>query len=114
MARGSKSSLVAVCACLAALLLLLAPAGASAADAPAVEQYVNTLPGVPGVDINETDPIVARSQRVGPVGVVGEQDGATPLLSSVGSAVATPAGIVLVAILAGGLALGLSRRPSRR
>ncbi len=74
MARGTKSRLAALGACLLALALL-APASAGAASAPAVEQYVNTLPGVPGVDITQSDPIVARAQRVGPVGVVGERDG---------------------------------------
>jgi hypothetical protein len=108
--------LVALCACLAvaAAPALTAPTAAGAADAPAVEQYVNTLPGVPGVDINETDPIVERSHRVGPVGVVGEQDGAVPLSSAVGSAVATPGGLALVVVFAGGAALALARRPSRR
>jgi len=109
MARGTKSRLAALCACMAALALLV-PASAGAAADAAIEQYVNTRPGVDQVNVGESDPVVARSQRAGPVGVVGERNGSVTALGAVGSAVATPAGVALVAVIAGGAAIAFSRR----
>jgi len=110
MARGTKSRLAALCACVAALALLAPAIAAAAEDPAAVEQYVNTLPGVDTVDLGDTDPIVARSQRAGPVGVVGENDGTVTALGAVGTAAATPAGIALIVIVAAGVAIGVRRR----
>jgi hypothetical protein len=113
MARGKKSRLAALYACMAALALLV-PASASAAAGSAVEQYVNTLPGVDQVDVAETDPIVARSERAGAVGVTGERDGSVTALGAVGSAAVTPAGAALLAVFAAGAAIGISRRRESR
>jgi hypothetical protein len=114
MARGTKSRLAALCGCVVALVLL-APAGAAVAAEPAaIEQYVNTLPGVDTTNVGESEPIVARSQRAGPVGVIGERDGSVTALGAIGSATATPGGVVLVAALAAGIGVGFSRRRVRR
>ena len=109
MARGTKSRSAALCACVVALALLAPAIAAAAQDPAAVEQYVYTLPGV-DVDLGDTDPIVARSQRAGPVGVVGENDGTVTALGAVGTAAATPAGIALIVVAAGGVAIGVRRR----
>ena len=110
MARGDKSRSAALCACIVALVLLAPGMAAAAQDPAAVEQYVYTLPGGDTVNLDATDPIVARSQRAGPVGVVGENDGSVTALGAVGTAVATPAGIALIAVLAAGAVIALRRR----
>ena len=110
MARGTKCRSAALCACVLALALLAPAMAAAAQDPAAVEQYVNTLPGVDTVDLGQTDPIVARSQRAGPVGVVGENDGSVTALGAVGTAAATPAGIALIIVFAAGAAIALRRR----
>ena len=110
MARGTKSRLAALCACVVALALLAPAIAAAAQDPAAVEQYVYSLPGVDTTNVGDSDPIVARSQRAGPVGVVGEKDGAVTALGAVGTAAATPAGIALIVVAAGGVAIGVRRR----
>lgn len=105
-----------ICACLALALALLVPATGSAAVPAAQEQYVLDYSGVGKSEVGTSDPIVARAQRAGPVGVVGEDEGAVTQLAAVTSAITAPAGIAIVVVLAGGVGVALflrRREPSR-
>lgn len=112
MTRRTQCRSRALCACLAALALF-APASANAAGPAALEEYVLTLPGVDTKDVQGTSPLVEKTERAGPIGVVGEQDDDFTRLSAISAAVVTPAGIGIVLLLAGGAALAARRRGER-
>lgn len=99
-------------ACLAAVALLL-PASAGAAGPSAAEEYTLALPGVAKTDLSAPTSLVEETKPAGPIGVVGEQDDSFTPLGAVSSAVLAPAGIAIVALAAGGLALAARRRGAR-
>ena len=109
MTRGKQCRSTALCACLAAVALF-APASAGAAGPSAVEEYTLALPGVEKADTEAPSPIIEKTERAGPIGVVGEQDDTFTRFGAVSAAVLTPAGLVIVALVAGGFALALRRR----
>lgn len=109
MRRGTQSRLVLACA-LAAVLMTIGPLAAQAAGPAALEEYVLTLPGVKGSGAGQPEPLVQRSQRIGPTGVSGERKQAPTMLSGLGSSLASPAGIVIVLALGAGMLLAARRR----
>lgn len=109
MTHGKQCRSTALCACLAAVALF-APTSAGAAEPAAVGEYTLTLPGVGKTGIEAPSPLAEKTERAGPIGVVGEQDDGFTRLGAVSSAVLTPAGIAIVALTAVGMALAARRR----
>ena len=115
MARGVQSRSqrwLLSCACVAGAALVL-PAAALAAAPSAVEEYVLTIPGVESSDIGGPSAIEESADRIGEVGVVGEQDDSFTRMGALGAATASPAGTLAVLLVLGGLALALARRRGR-
>lgn len=112
MTRAKQSRSTVLCACLAAAALYM-PASAGAAGPSAVEEYTLTLSGVGQVGEPAPSPLVDKVDRAGSIGVVGEQDDSFTPLAAVSSAVVTPAGIAVVVLAAGGIALAAPRRGAR-
>lgn len=112
MTRATQCRSTALCACLAALALF-APASAGAAGPSAVEEYTLTLPGVGKAGEAAPAPVVDKVDRVGSIGVVGEQDDSFTPLAAVSSAIVSPAGIAVIVLAAGGIALAAPRRGAR-
>jgi hypothetical protein len=75
---------------------------------------VLTLPGVERAGPATSAPIVARSQRAGPVGVVGEQEGPVSQLGAIRSTVPLPVGIAVAVLCAIGAFFVLRGRAERR
>ncbi len=108
--RASKSRSILVGA-LVILGLAASPAAAGAADPPAIEEYVLTLPGVGTVGV--ADQTGAGGELGAPVGVTGERRNPGSSLGAIGSAAVSPGGlaVVLALLVAVGLSIGWRRIP---
>jgi hypothetical protein len=102
-----------LCACAAAVALLV-PAVASAQDQAAVEEYRLTLKGVEESDVVGPSLIEESADNIGDVGVVGEQQDDFSRISALGAATASPAGLIVVLCVFGGVALALMRQREHR
>jgi hypothetical protein len=92
---------------------MLAPAAAGAAEPSAIEEYVLTLPGVEQSDVQGPSAIEESADRIGEVGVVGEQNDGFTRMGALGAATASPAGVLMLLLAGGGIALALLRRRER-
>jgi hypothetical protein len=112
MPRGvqsrSQPSLL-VCACVAGLVALTV-APAAAARPAALEEYVLTLPGVEQSNVEPPSAIEESAERIGDVGVVGEQNDDFTRIGALRAATASPGGALALAFVAGGTVLALRRR----
>lgn len=72
-----------------------------------------TLPGVERSDIQGPTAIEESADRIGAVGVVGEQSDDFTRMGAVGAAAASPGGAVAILLVAGGTALALLRSRKR-
>ena len=98
----------------AAIALVALPAASASAEQAAIEEYVLTLPGVDRAGPATTAPIVVRSQRAGPVGVVGEDEAPISQLGAISSAISAPAGIGIAVVLVLGAGFLVRRRSVSR
>lgn len=110
--RNQSRSTVSRTLVTALALALLVPASA-AGETAAIEEYTLVLPGVGEVEIEAPSRLAERTERSGPIGVVGEQDDSFTPLAAVGGTIATPAGVVIVLALAAGIALAALPRGAR-
>jgi hypothetical protein len=91
-------------------MALLAAAPAAAAEDAAIDEYVLTLPGVEQSNVQGPSAIEESADRIGEVGVVGEQSDNFSRMGALSAAAVSPGGAAALVLIAGGIVLALMRR----